>query len=215
MLIAVLLHEARTLTGSRTAQPTSAPRNLEPSMAKSKQLTPVAIDNIARSILILRGRRVLLDAELATLYNVKTARLNQQVRRNLRRFPSDFMFQLTADEHSALMLQNATSKPGRGGRRKPPLAFTEHGAIMVATVLNSNRAAEMSIYVVRAFVQLRDLLVSHKTLARRLDELEARIARKLATQDEAIAEMIQTIRKLMIPPEPKRRGIGFTANFDE
>ena len=158
---------------------------------------------------------MLLDAELAALYGVTTTRLNQQVRRNLRRFPSDFMFQLTAEEHSALMLQNATSKPGRGGRRKLPLAFTEHGAIMAATILNSERAVEMSIYVVRAFVQLRDLLASNKELAKRLDELEARITRKLATHDQAITGMLKTIRELMNPPEPKRRGIGFTADFDE
>ena len=121
---------------------------------------------------------MLLYAELAALYGVTTTRLNQQVRRNLRRFPGDFMFQLTAEEDSALMLQNATSKPGRGGRRKLPLAFTEHGAIMAATILNSERAVKMSIYVVGAFVQLRDLLASNKELAKRLDELEARITRK-------------------------------------
>lgn len=184
-------------------------------MTRNKLTTHMPVDRIARSILILRGQRVLLDAELAALYGVTTARLNQQVRRNLRRFPGDFMFQLTAGEHSALMLQNATSKPGRGGRRKPPLAFTEHGAIMAATILNSARAVEMSIYVVRAFVQLRDLLASNKELARRLDELEARIARKLTTHDQAITGMLKTIRELMNPPLPKRRGIGFTANFDE
>lgn len=123
---------------------------------KDSALAPVG--PIAQSILILRGHRVLLDADLAVLYGVTTARLNQQVRRNLERFPRDFMFQLTAEEHTALMLQSATSKPGRGGRRKLPLAFTEHGAIMAATVLNSPRAVEMGIYVVRVFIQLRDLL---------------------------------------------------------
>lgn len=184
-------------------------------MTRNKLTVHMPVERIARSILILRGQRVLLDAELAALYGVTTARLNQQVRRNLRRFPGDFMFQLTGEEHSALMLQNATSKPGRGGRRKPPLAFTEHGAIMAATILNSKRAVEMSIYVVRAFVQLRDLLASNKELARRLDELEARIARKLTTHDQAITGMLKTIRELMNPPVPKRRGIGFTANFDE
>lgn len=184
-------------------------------MARKKHAALVPVEHIAGAILILRGRRVLLDTQLAALYGVTTARLNQQVRRNLQRFPADFMFQLSAEEHAALMLQNATSKPGRGGRRKLPLAFTEHGAIMAATVLNSKRAVEMSIYVVRAFVQLRDLLASNKELARRLDELEARIARKLATHDQAIAGMLKTIRELLTPPEPKRRGIGFTANFDE
>lgn len=184
-------------------------------MARNKGAALVPIEHIARSILILRGHRVLLDAELAALYGVTTTRLNQQVRRNLRRFPGDFMFQLTAEEHTALMLQNATSKAGRGGRRKLPLAFTEHGAIMAATILNSKRAVEMSIYVVRAFVQLRDLLASNKELAKRLDELEARITRKLATQDQVITGMLKTIRELMNPPAPKRRGIGFMADFDE
>jgi hypothetical protein len=184
-------------------------------MTKIKNSAVIPVEHIARSILILRSQRVLLDAELAALYGVTTTRLNQQVRRNLRRFPGDFMFQLSAEEHTTLMLQNATSKPGRGGRRKLPLAFTEHGAIMAATVLNSERAVEMSIYVVRAFVQLRDLLASNKELAKRLDELEIRIMRKLATHDQAITGMLRTIRELMNPPAPKRRGIGFTADFDE
>jgi hypothetical protein len=184
-------------------------------MTKHKDTALVPIEHIARSILVLRGHRVLLDSELAALYGVTTTRLNQQVRRNLRRFPGDFMFQLIAEEHSALMLQNATSKPGRGGRRKPPLAFTEHGAIMAATILNSERAVKMSIYVVRAFVQLRDLLASNKELARRLDVLEARIASRLTTHDRAITGMLKTIRELMNPPVPKRRGIGFTADFNE
>jgi hypothetical protein len=175
----------------------------------------VRLDGIARSIRILRGRRVLLDAELARIYGVTTARLNQQVRRNRRRFPSDFLFELTVDEFAALMLQNATSKPSRGGRRKLPLAFTEHGAIMVATVLNTPRAVEMSVYVVRAFVKLRELLSSNRELARRLDQLEARLEKKLATHDDAIAAMLAAIRELMNPPPAKRRGIGFTADLDD
>ncbi len=126
---------------------------------------------------MFRGHKVLLDAELAALYGISTARLNQQVRRNAERFPPDFMFQLTASEYGALMLQNATSKTGRGGRRKLPLAFTEHGAIMAATVLSSPRAVQMSVYVVRAFVKLRELLASNKELARRFDELETRMKR--------------------------------------
>lgn len=180
---------------------------------KPRTAAPAPVEHIARSIIILRRQRVLLDVELAALYGVTTARLNQQVRRNLRRFPGDFMFQLSAEEHAALMLQNATSKPGRGGRRKPPLAFTEHGAIMAATILSSARAVEMSIYVVRAFVHLRDLLTSNKELARRLNELDGHIARKFAKQDEVISEMLKAIRQLMKPPEPKRRGIKFTADW--
>src|SRR5947208_11730932 len=113
----------------------------------------VPIERIESRILLVRGDKVLLDADLATLYGVQTRRLNEQVRRNLARFPADFMFQLTDAEFELLMSQFATSNPGRGGRRKRPLVFTEHGALMAATVLNSARAVEVSLYVVRAFVR--------------------------------------------------------------
>jgi hypothetical protein len=174
-----------------------------------KAKASVPVERVLHSILILRGQKVLLDSDLAVLYGVTTARLNQQVRRNIERFPEDFMFELTAPEFSALMLQSATSKPGRGGRRKLPLAFTEHGAIMAATLLNSSRAVEMSIYVVRAFVQLREMLSSNKDLAKRLDELEVSITRKLSTHDQAITGILKTIRELMQPPETNKRPIGF------
>jgi hypothetical protein len=147
-------------------------------MGVSRRGLPVPpVQHIARTILVLRGRRVLLDADLAALYGVPTKRLNEQVRRNASRFPSDFMFQLTEDEHQALRSHFATSKTpaGRGGRRYLPYAFTEHGAIMAATVLNSPRAVEVSVYVVRAFVQLRELLGSSRELARRFEQLEARL----------------------------------------
>ncbi|HEY6644094.1 ORF6N domain-containing protein [Povalibacter sp.] len=156
------------------------------------------------------GQRVLLDSELAALYGVTTKRFNEQVKRNLGRFPADFMFQLTEIEHEALRSQFATLKTGRGQHRKyVPHAFTEHGAIMAAMILNSSRAVEMSVYVVRAFVQLRELLTSNKKLAQRLDELEVRIAHKLTTQDQAITGILKTIRNLMNPPEPTKRSIGF------
>jgi hypothetical protein len=136
-------------------------------------------EHITRSIQILRGQRVLLDAELAALYGVATKRLNEQARRNIGRFPPDFMFQLSVAETETLRSQIATSNSTRrGGSRYLPYAFTEHGAIMAATVLNSPRAVEMSIYVVRAFVKLREFLVSNRELARRLDEPEARIEKK-------------------------------------
>lgn len=180
-------------------------------MDKSQRTSPVPIEHIAQSILIFREQKVLLDAELAALYGVSTARLNQQVRRNLERFPADFVFQLSATEYAALMLQNATSKSGRGGRRKLPLVFTEHGAIMAATVLNSPRAVEMSVYVVRAFVKLREALASNKELTQKLDQLE----RRLQTHDQAIVGILKAIRELMNPPGPKRRGIGFTADFEK
>lgn len=153
----------------------------------------------------------MLDADLAALYGVQTRRLNEQVRRNAERFPEDFVFQVTPAEFANLKSQFATSS--WGGRRKLPLAFTEHGAIMAAMVLNSPRATEVSVYVVRAFVQLRDTLIAHKELARRLDELEARIERKLSSHDQTIAGILDAIRQLMTPPEPrKKRPIGFVQN---
>jgi len=129
----------------------------------------VPVEHIARSILVLRGQKVLLDAELAALYGVTTRRLNEQVRRNRRRFPEDFLFELTTEEFANLKSHFATSS--WGGRRKLPLAFTEHGAIQAATILNSPHAVEMSVYVVRAFVKLRELLASNKDLARKLTPL--------------------------------------------
>lgn len=181
-------------------------------MAIVKRGSTASVDEIGGSIRVLRGKRVLLDAELAALYGVSTARLNQQVRRNRKRFPEDFLFELTTREFADLKLQIATSS--WGGRRKQPLAFTEHGAIMAATVLNSARAVEMSVYVVRAFVQLRSLMATNVDLARRLDELEARIEKKLIRHDDAIAAMLSAIRQLMNPPPSKRRGIGFTADLE-
>ena len=177
----------------------------------SEPTIAVAVDAIVGRILTLRGQRVIVDAELAALYGVETKRLNEQVRRNLGRFPADFMFMLDQEEWEALRSQFATLKTGRGQHRKYlPYAFTEHGAIMAATVLNSPRAVEVSIYVVRAFVQLRGLLAGHKELAKRLDQLEARMERKLMTQDQAIAGILDAIRQLMAPPPvPKKRPIGF------
>jgi hypothetical protein len=149
-------------------------------------------------------------------YGVPTKRLNEQVRRNAERFPADFMFRLTRTEVEGLKRsQIATSSQKHRLPRFPPYAFTEHGAIMVASILNSPRAVEMSLYVVRAFVQLRELLSSNKELAKRLDQFEARIEKKLATHDEAIAAMLSAIRELMKPPHPKRRGVGFTADLNE
>ena len=166
----------------------------------------IAAEQIARAILILRGQRVLQDSELAALCGVSTRRFNEQVRRNRKRFPADFMFQLTAEETSSLRSQIATLKTGRGQHRKYlPYVFTEHGAIMAATILNSPRAIEMSVYVVRAFVQLREMLASNKELARRFAQLEIRLDKKLTVHDEAIAAILAAIRQLMHPPIPKRR----------
>ena len=164
-----------------------------------------AVVPIESRITILRHQRVILDTALAELYGVQVKRLNQQVNRNGERFPSDFMFQLTAREFAALRLQFATSKKGRGGRRSLPYAFTEHGAIMAATVLNSDRAVAMSVFVVRAFVRLRETLAANREFADRIKELEEH----LETHDGAIQEIINVIKKLMNPPPSRRSKIGF------
>lgn len=167
----------------------------------------VPVERIENRILIIRGHKVLLDADLAALYGVETRVLNQAVKRNRERFPSDFMFQLSARELEAWRSHFVMSNPGaRMGLRRAPFAFTEHGALMAATVLNSTRAVETSLYVVRAFVSLRQFLATHKDLARRLEAHE----KKLTSHDQAIAGLFNTIRQLMAPPEPpKRRPIGF------
>jgi hypothetical protein len=177
-------------------------------MAKAK--TPVPVEGITRSILVLRGHKVLLDTELAALYGVPTKAFNQAVKRNAERFPDDFMFRLTRAETEALnRSQFVTGSQKHRDPRFPPYAFTEHGAIMAASILNSPRAVEMSVYVVRAFVRLRELLASNTALARKLNELE----HKLKNHDEAITAILSAIRELMDPPEPKRRPIGFTADL--
>jgi hypothetical protein len=171
-----------------------------------------ATSQVESLILSIRGRRVILDSDLAQLYGVSTARLNEQVKRNSDRFPADFAFSLSQQEFTRLISQIATSK-GRGGRRKLPTVFTEHGAIMAANVLNSSRAIDVSVFVVRAFVRLREMAVANQEVAKRLDELD----RKVAGHDEAIRSLVQTIRQLMTPlraptseaPAPARRSIGF------
>jgi phage regulator Rha-like protein len=171
-------------------------------MSKQKQQS---IESIGQNILVLRGHRVMLDHDLAEIYGVRTTRLNQQVRRNQKRFPDDFAFQLTASEYQFLMLQNATSNKGRGGRRKLPLVFTEHGALMAANVLKTDRAVQMSVYVVRAFVRLRETLALHKELALKLSDLE----QKVQAHDTELQAIISALRQLMTPPEQPKRRIGF------
>jgi hypothetical protein len=161
--------------------------------------------SVESRILILRHHKIILDEDLAELYNVPVKRLNEQVKRNQERFPGDFMFQLTAGEQGALRSQFATSKKGRGGRRYPPYAFTEHGAIMAATVLNSKLAVQMSVFVVRAFVRLREMLATNRQLTAKLDELE----RHVETHDTAIQDLIEAIHELMVPEKPSGRRIGF------
>jgi phage regulator Rha-like protein len=161
--------------------------------------------SVESRILLLRHQKVILDTDLAELYGVPVKRLNEQVRRNQERFPADFMFRLGAKEEQALRSQFATSKKGRGGRRYAPYAFTEHGAIMAATVLNSERAVQMSVFVVRAFVRLREMLATNSQLTAKFNELENR----LETHDTAIQGIIEAIRELMAPDRRSRRGMGF------
>ena len=173
-------------------------------MAKTRTLVPPP--RLDHHIFTIRGERVMIDADLAELYGVPTKALNQAVRRNAARFPEDFMFRLEAAEVEALnRSQFVTGSAEHRDPRFPPFAFTEHGAIQAANVLNSVRAAEMSVHVVRAFVRLREMVAANKELAKKLDELE----RKVSSHDQAIVGLIDAIRRLTAPPETKKRPIGF------
>jgi hypothetical protein len=164
------------------------------------------IENVERAIYPIRGQRVMLDSDLAAIYGTSTMRLNEQFRRNRKRFPDDFAFVLTREEFARLISQIAISKNGRGGRRKLPIAFTEHGAIMLASVLNSDVAVQASVRVVRAFVRLREMVSANAQLATKLAELE----RRLDSHDEAIVDLFATLRRLLEPAEPAtKREIGF------
>ena len=167
----------------------------------------IPTESIQQRILFVRGKRVLLDADLARFYGVGTRELNKSVSRNSDRFPDDFAFKLTLEETQALMFQLGTSKPGRGGTRKAATVFTEQGVAMLASVLRSPRAVLVSVALVRAFVRLRELLAGNQKLAAKLVELE----RKLASHDGALRELFAAIRQLLNPVEPKqtRREIGF------
>lgn len=158
---------------------------------------------------MIRGHKVMIDADLAALYDVETKRLNQQVKRNIDRFPADFMFRITRRERDEVVA-NCDHLSRLKFASAMPYAFTEHGALMAASVLNTTRAVEVSVFVVRAFVQLRETLGAHKELAKRLDELESRIERKFSSHDQALAGILEAIRNLMTPPESaKKRRIGF------
>ena len=177
-------------------------------MSANDQNALVPTERIVQSILLLRGQKVLLDADLAALYGVETKVLLQAVKRNLERFPEDFMFQLDTDEWTALRSQIVTSneKPtGRGGRRYAPYAFTEQGVAMLSSVLNSPQAVQINIAIMRAFVKLREMLATNRKLAYQFEEL----ARKVDSHDQAIAGLIHTLRDLMKQPEPNKRPIGF------
>jgi hypothetical protein len=160
---------------------------------------------ILQAICWLRGEKVLLDSDLAGLYGVATAALKRAVKRNKERFPSDFMFQLTAEELRVLRCHFGISKPGRGGLRYCPYAFTEQSVAMLSSVLNSERAVKVNIAIMRAFVKLRETLETNRELARKFAELESRVGK----HDEEIAAILEAIRQLMAPPEKPRREIGF------
>lgn len=190
---------------------------------------PAAVESISLSIATLRSQRVILDADLAVLYGVETKRLNEQIKRNAARFPQDFMFQLTVEEFDSLRSQFATLKTGRGQHRKyQPYVFTEHGAIMAAMVLNSARAVEVSVYVVRAFTRLRQAAAIHEDLAKRLTELEMK-TESLDMQHDTFSrntrnqlrQVFEALRELadkvtpVEPPEPPKRPIGFITPEDK
>jgi hypothetical protein len=170
-------------------------------MVNKKSLIPV--DRIEKAILLIRGQKVMLDADLAELYGVETRVLVQAVKRNLERFPEDFMFQLNKDDVDFLRSQIVTLKKGRGQHSKYlPYAFTEQGVAMLSSVLRSRRAIQVNIEIMRAFIRLRQMLASHVELARKLDALEKKY-------DAQFKQVFEAIRQLMAPPEPKRRPIGF------
>ena len=169
-----------------------------------KELMPQEV--IENKIYLIRGHKVMIDKDLAMLYGVKTKNLNKAITRNIERFPEDFMFQLTPDEFTSLRFQFGTSKKGRGGRRYLPYVFTQEGVAMLSGVLNSERAVQVNIAIMRAFVKLRQIISTHKELAHKLNELE----RKIERHDTEIQSIFEAIRQLMTPPPDKsKKRIGF------
>ena len=180
-------------------------------MPKKKKTSTIAIPSelIEKRIYLVRGQKVMLDSDLAELYGVTTGNLNLAVRRNKSRFPQDFMFQLTAEEAKSLLLQTARSK-GRGGRRTPPSVFTEQGVAMLSSVLRSEQAVQVNIAIMRAFVRLRELLVIHKDLANKIEDLE----RKDAEHDAEFRVVFEAIRELVEETPPLKQRIGFKSDDD-
>jgi ORF6N domain len=173
----------------------------------TKKRSVISIEVVVRNILVIRGHKVMLDSELAALYQVKTKALNQAVQRNIDRFPADFMFQLNALELAKWRSQFVTSNSAAVmGLRRRPFAFTEHGVAMLSSVLKSKRAVRVNIEIMRAFARLREVLSSHKELARQLAALESKYDRQFKVVFDAI-------RKLMVEPAQKSRPIGFTADL--
>ena len=181
---------------------------------------PSKLEEIGPLIRTIRSQKVILDSDLARIFGVPTFRFNEAVKRNRERFPADFMFQLTREEYSNLISQFAISS-SHGGRRKSPYAFTENGAVMAANVLNSPAAVRMSVFVVRAFVQMRDLLGGTKELAKQLADLEKKLTARLDGHESAIVEVLQRLMNILDPPPPppepeKPKGrLGFYVDPEE
>jgi hypothetical protein len=177
-----------------------------------REMVAYTTDDITTLIVTVRGKRVILDRDLAALYGVPTFRFNEAVKRNRNRFPEDFMFQLTGDEAACLTSQIAMSKSRRGGRRTLPYAFTEHGTVMAANILRSPKAIQMSVFVVRAFIRMRQMLIEQRGLARKLAALEEELTARLDVHETAINEILGQIRRLLSSPpepEPPKKRIGF------
>ncbi len=175
-----------------------------------KKISQTAVTRVQTLILTMRGERVILDSDLARIYGVTTKRLNEQVRRNIKRFPEDFCFRLTFAEFDAMRSQNATAL--KRNVRYLPYVFTEHGAIMAANVLNTPRAVQMSVFVVRAFITMRKTLSTSKELLDKLRALEKKLTKRLDVHESAIVGVLQRVMDIIDPPpepEPKRRPIGF------
>ncbi|MEK7645047.1 MAG: ORF6N domain-containing protein [Patescibacteria group bacterium] len=165
-----------------------------------------AIQNVVEhKIYIIRGQRVMVDFDLAEIYGIPTKSLNLAVRRNIQRFPEDFMFQLTKDESQSLRFQIETSKIGRGGSRYLPYVFTEHGVAMLSAVLKSQRAVQMSIFIVRAFIKMREVLATHTDLAHKIEEIE----RKQKEHGDQLSSVYSVVKRLINPPEGPKKKIGF------
>lgn len=172
---------------------------------KSDETALVTLDVIERKIYVIREQKVMLDSDLAILYGVTTFNLNKAVKRNIKRFPDDFMFQMTADEYESLKFQIGISNKGRGGRRTMPYVFTEQGVAMLSSVLNSERAVQVNIAIMRTFVNMRKILLNNDEVNKKLTEIE----NKLGDHDEEFKKVFTAIRLLMNPPSKSDKEIGF------
>jgi ORF6N domain len=185
------------------------------SAGQTASLELIATPAIEKRIFVVRGRQVMLDEDLANLYGVETRRLVEQVKRNLDRFPDDFMFQLSNAEAAALRSQIATSKAGRGGRRYAPYVFTEQGVAMLSGVLRSKRAIAVNVEIMRTFVELRRAAASYAAIEKKLERMERETTAKFGQHDQQLNEIFKTLRHLISPPPRPKRPIGFRLPEDE